>query len=343
MSRFNPCRRGIFAIALLLLANVAFTQDIHFTQFYASPLTLNPALTGKMNGDYRIAAIYRGQWKSITSDPSFNAYATPAASFDIPFVFGKKKNNAIGAGILFVNDMTNNKRLNTLQIQASVAYHKALDKNFNHQISIGLQGGIRQTQIKSSDFLFESQINGIGDDPLAMQANNKTVPAINAGFFYSGTFAKKLTAFAGFGLFNIGEPNQSFSSSGTSDLPMRYVAHGGLDWAITERISLLPGVIYMGQEEAREINFGTNLGFDLVEKPGKEATLFVGAWYRWDDAVSPMVAVELMKRLRVGVSYDVNTSDFNDATNSRGGFEVSLIYTGKIMRINQANLFCPRF
>ncbi|MDZ4844116.1 MAG: PorP/SprF family type IX secretion system membrane protein [Chitinophagales bacterium] len=343
MSRFKKCKLGILAITFFMLANTATAQDIHFTQFYASPLTLNPALTGKMNGDYRIAAIYRGQWKSVTSDPSFNAYATPAASFDIPFVFGKKKNNAIGAGILLVNDMTNNKRLNTLQIQASVAYHKALDKNFNHQISIGVQGGIRQTQIKGSEFLFESQINGLGDDLLITKDDNNTIPAINAGFFYSGTFAKKLTAFAGFGLFNIGEPNQSFSDAGESALPMRYVVHGGLDWAITEKISLLPGVIYMAQAEAREINFGTNLGFDVSEKPGKEATLFVGAWYRWEDAISPMVAVELMKRMRVGVSYDVNVSDFNDATSSRGGFEVSLIYTGRIVRIKQANLFCPRF
>ncbi len=345
MSRFKKCKLGILAITFLVLANTATAQDIHFTQFYASPLTLNPALTGKMNGDYRLAAIYRGQWKSVTSDPSFNAYATPAASFDIPFVFGKKKNNAIGAGILLVNDMTNNKRLNTLQIQASVAYHKALDKNFNHQISIGVQGGIRQTQIKGNEFLFESQIlNGV-NDPEISKADNKTVPAINAGFFYSGTFVKKLTAFTGFSLFNIGEPDQSFSTItiAESKLPMRYVVHGGLDWAITEKISLLPGVIYMTQEGAREINFGTNLGFDVSEKPGKEATLFVGAWYRWEDAISPMVAVELMKRMRVGVSYDVNVSDFNDATSSRGGFEVSLIYTGRIVRIKQANLFCPRF
>ena len=348
MSRLNKCRSGIFAIAFFMVANAAIAQDIHFTQFYASPLTLNPALTGKMNGDYRIAAIYRGQWKSITSDPSFNAYATPAASFDIPFVFGKKKNNAIGAGLLLVNDITNNKRLNTLQIQASVAYHKALDKNFNHQLSIGLQGGIQQKQAKFSEFTFENQYNGGVFDPNLSSGENfsndtKTIPDINAGIFYSGRVVKKLTLFTGFSLFHLGEPNQSFIDNNESKLPMRYAVHGGLDWSITEKISLLPGVIYMGQEKAREINFGTNLGFDVSEKPGKEATIYAGVWYRWDDAVSPMVAVELMKRLRIGVSYDVNTSSFNDATDSRGGFEVSLIYTGRIVRINQANLFCPRF
>lgn len=345
MNRFNKL---IFALALALTVRAASAQDIHFTQFYASPLTLNPALTGKMNGDYRLAAIYRAQWKSLTSNPSFNAYATPAASFDIPFVFGKKKNNAIGAGILLVNDITNNKRLNTLQIQASVAYHKALDKNFNHQLSIGLQGGIQQKQAKFSEFTYENQFNNGTFDPNLPSGENfsngtKTIPDINAGFFYSGRVVKKLTLFAGFSLFHLGEPNQSFYDSRESKLPMRYAVHGGLDWSITDKISLLPGVIYMGQEEAREINFGTNLAFNVSEKPNKEATLYAGVWYRWDDAVSPMLAVELLKRFRVGVSYDVNTSSLNDATNSRGGFEISLIYVGKIVRIKQANLFCPRF
>src|SRR5688572_13026081 len=132
---FSKNTHVLLTAAIILMAGNLFSQDIHFTQFYASPLTLNPALTGKMSGDYRLAAIYRGQYKSFT-DGDYTAYATPAASFDIPFVFGKKRNNAIGAGILVVNDLTNNKRLNTLQLQVSVAYHKALDKDFDHQMSI---------------------------------------------------------------------------------------------------------------------------------------------------------------------------------------------------------------
>ena len=336
-----------FSIVIMLISGASFSQDIHFSQFYASPLTLNPALTGRMNGDYRLAAIYRSQWKSLTSDPSFVPYATPAASFDIPFVFGKKKNQAVGAGILFVNDLTNHKRLNTLQAQVSVAYIKVLDKNFKHQLSIGLQGGIRQTSVKATEFTYANQyVNGVFDPSIQGEpsiGDSKTIPDINAGLFYSGTLVKKLTVYTGFSLFNIGEPNQSLYEGRESKLSMRYVVHGGLDWGITEKLSLLPGVIFMAQAEARQVNFGTNFGIDISEKPGKEATLYVGAWYRWEDAVSPMVGVELLKRFRLGLSYDVTTSDLKDATDSRGGFEVSLVYVGKITRLNEANLFCPRF
>ncbi|HXH17970.1 MAG TPA: PorP/SprF family type IX secretion system membrane protein [Chitinophagales bacterium] len=339
-------KKACLLLAGIVTASVAVSQDIHFSQFYASPLTLNPAITGRMNGDYRLAAIYRGQWKSVTSDPSFTPYATPAASFDIPFIFGKKRNQALGAGILLVNDITNNKRLNTLHALVSVSYIKVLDNNFNHQLSIGLQGGIQQSSIKTSEFVFESQLTTPGNplaDPIANANDSKTIPDINAGVLYSGRVIKKLTLFTGFSLFHIGEPNQSFFNNGESKLPMRYVVHGGLDWGITGRLSLLPGVIFMAQEEAREINFGTNLGIEVSEKPGKEATLYAGGWYRWDDAVIPMLGVELLKRFRVGLSYDVNISSLSDATNSKGGFEVSLIYVGRIVRLNEANLFCPRF
>jgi hypothetical protein len=38
-------------------------QDIHFSQYYASPLSLNPANTGNYDGDWRLMNSYRQQWK----------------------------------------------------------------------------------------------------------------------------------------------------------------------------------------------------------------------------------------------------------------------------------------
>ncbi len=332
----------------MVVAGMSFAQDIHFSQFYASPLTLNPSLTGKMNGDYRLAAIYRSQWKSITSDGS-PAYSTPAASFDIPFVFGKKGNNAVGAGLQFVYDMTNNNRLNTLRLLVSVAYHRALDKNFNHQISIGVQGGIQQFSIKTSEFTFGDQFDSNGDPVKptaeAFTGDSKTNPEINVGLFYSGRLVKKLTLFAGYSLFNIGEPDEVIGTMAVGKSPryMRHVVHGGLDWRVGKIVSILPGVIFMSQAKAQEVNFGANVGIDVSQKPGAEATLFLGVWHRFDDAVIPMVALEFLKRFRVGFSYDVTTSSVADFNENRGGFEISLIYVGQIVRIKEANLFCPRF
>src|ERR1044071_9081282 len=60
------------------LFSVSFAQDPNFSQFFASPITLNPALTGKFDGVYRFAANYRNQWPTIN-----NAYTTATASFDM--------------------------------------------------------------------------------------------------------------------------------------------------------------------------------------------------------------------------------------------------------------------
>ncbi|MEK7225921.1 MAG: type IX secretion system membrane protein PorP/SprF, partial [Bacteroidota bacterium] len=69
-------------ILLTLIAGVALlsestAQDPNFSQFFASPLTLNPALTGKFDGLFRVAGNYRNQWPTIP-----NAYQTKTVSVD---------------------------------------------------------------------------------------------------------------------------------------------------------------------------------------------------------------------------------------------------------------------
>ncbi len=49
------------AIGLLLGVSSVNAQDIHFSQFFASPLNLNPATTGVLSCDMRFSAIYRNQ------------------------------------------------------------------------------------------------------------------------------------------------------------------------------------------------------------------------------------------------------------------------------------------
>src|ERR1043165_10315821 len=56
---------------------VSIAQDPNFSQFFASPLTLNPALTGKFNGVLRVAGNYRNQWPAVN-----NAYITSTVSVD---------------------------------------------------------------------------------------------------------------------------------------------------------------------------------------------------------------------------------------------------------------------
>src|SRR5436190_15748981 len=128
-----------FLLTLLLfsgIASVSLAQDPNFSQFFASPLTLNPALTGKFDGLFRVAGNYRNQWPTIN-----NAFVTKTVSVD----FGVLKNrlaeiDQMGVGILGVTDNAGDGVLVTNYGGLSVAYHKGLDENGYHQIGAGFQG-----------------------------------------------------------------------------------------------------------------------------------------------------------------------------------------------------------
>ena len=111
-------------------------QDPNFSQFFASPLTLNPALTGKFDGVFRIAGNYRNQWPTIQ-----NAFVTKTVSVD----FGLLKNrlsdiDQLGVGVLAVTDRAGDGVLVTNYAGLSLAYHKGLDEDGFHQIGAGFQG-----------------------------------------------------------------------------------------------------------------------------------------------------------------------------------------------------------
>lgn len=325
-------------------------QDIHFSQFYASPLTLNPALTGRVAGNFRVAGIYRSQWGAIptTGGPTLG---TPAGSFDLPIFVGKQKKDAIGLGMVVVHDFANDNAYKTLTGMLSASYIKSLGKTSKHQLSIGVQGGVKQS--KTGSFQFEDQyVNAVYQDNITSTDNgfsdqSKIVPNFNAGVFYNGAITKKATLFGGVSLFNLFEPKEQFGNAATSKLPRRYVAHMGAEWDVAKKFSIYPGIIFMNQAKSKEINFGTNFGFHFLKEDTRKATLYLGGWYRAQDAFIAMTGLEFWK-VRLGFSYDVRLAHGNENFNNqatRGAFEVSLIYVGNFLSISDNNvfLFCPRF
>lgn len=324
-------------------------QDIHFSQFYASPLTLNPALTGRVPGRFRISGIYRSQWGGIpgVSGPT---YGTPAGSFDLPILVGKKKMDAVGLGVVVDHDFSNSGGYKTLGAMLSVSYIKSLGKGGKHQLSIGLQGGVKQS--KTGTFRFADQYNQAEfDENLTsvdegLNDQSKIMPDFQAGLFYNGRVTKKATIYAGFSMFHLFEPKEEFTDGSNSVLPRRYVAHAGAEWDFAKRFTMYPGLIYMNQAGSSELNLGTNFGWHFINDPAKTATLYLGGWYRLKDAFIAMVGVEY-KQVRLGFSYDTRLKHGTALSNAntRGAFEVSLLYIGNFSSISDNNvfLFCPRF
>ncbi len=327
---------------LLILSLVSFklkAQDIHYSQFYASPLTLNPALTGVIDGQYRIGGMYRNQWASISTP-----YVTPSISFDWNGIAPKYiKKGVLSAGILVLNDESGDGSLNNLTIALSEAYRFYVGKGAKNNISIGLQESYSKESFNPSALTFESEFNGttFSGLPPTFAETSFSYFNFNMGALYTSKISKTVDFYGGVAWFNVFQPTQSFEG-GSNSLPSRYLIHAGFRIALNNQVSLLPAALYMTQDAAQETDLGLSLSY-LFKGGLSDATLYVGGYVRLNDAIIPVVGMEY-KNVKVGVSYDINTSSLTQATNDKGGFEISLTYIGLFSVINDRPvLFCPRY
>jgi hypothetical protein len=106
-----------------------------FFAIFASPLTLNPALTGKLDGDFRVTGNYRNQWPTIN-----RAFTTTTASIDFPILRNTiASNDTWGFGVMGYSDQSANGALKVNYLSLSTAYHKGLDEDGYSQIGVGFQ------------------------------------------------------------------------------------------------------------------------------------------------------------------------------------------------------------
>src|ERR1700752_5198050 len=125
--------------ASVLLAGLVRAQDVHFTQYFTSPLTLNPAMTGLVAEDLRFAADYREQWSSVSPNP----YVTGTMSYDMAMLKGKlPEGDALEIGVMGLYDKSGSGGLTNTTVGLSMAYHKAFGYDRMQHLSIGLQVNI---------------------------------------------------------------------------------------------------------------------------------------------------------------------------------------------------------
>lgn len=328
MSMKNTIIRAGLAAALTLALNTpqALAQDVHFTQFNMSPLLVNPAFTGAFNGQYRAAAIYRDQWRSVTVP-----FKTIAASFDAPIVRDLTTDDYLAVGVQLYNDRAGDGNLQNFSGLASVAYHKFLGEKAKTALTIGLQGGYTQKSIDLSKLYFANQYeNGGFVGPQTNNLNNKTdYFTVNAGIALSQSATEKFGYTIGVSAMNLNQPSESFLKNSNSEvgLPIRYAAQVGAIAFLGDKLSIRPGVLYQSQAKASEIVAGNEFNLIVGEDQfrGIATAVFLGGWYRSSDAIMINAGIE-WKGFRFGVAYDYNTSKLKTASNGNGGFEIALRY-----------------
>jgi len=344
MKKILPC-----LVAASMAIGSAQAQDIHQTQYFSSPLTLNPALTGLVRGDLRVAANYRSQWYSVSSHP----YTTGVVSFDMATMKNKlPEGDALGIGIIGTYDKSGVGALQNIQVGLSAAYHKAFGLNKQHTLSIGVQGLLVSKSIDFTKLQFEDQF-----DPATGYANRTTgenfqnkdlnYPDFNAGIMYSGRVSDYATAYMGASVYHLTTPEETFLS-GNNTIHRRVNAYLGGSFDLNENMVLYASALYQTQASATEVMLGAAAGFVL--NPGHEenrenTVLYLGGWYRYADAICPYIGIEWTKAT-LGISYDVTSSSFTPANSAQGAYEISLTFNGKIIRHvgdPSYNFSCPKF
>ena len=316
-------RSGWLTTCLLLISvlqSIAQT-DPHFTQNYTYPMYINPALTGRSDGQYRVSAIYRTQWSKIS-----NPYRTTGISFDTR----TNKNVALGVNVL--NQSAGDGGFNYFSAYGSFAYTGVKLGNGNyHRIVMAIQGGVINRKVDQTKFKWGEQWNPI----TGYNASNATTEAFvtssattvdfGAGILYfDATPDKKTNAFAGFSVFHINKPKDPIIYSQSTELntiPLRYTAHGGLSFNLFERTSIVPHVLYMKQGTASEAMIGAYVQLNV----NPETDFMLGGYYRVNDAVAPFVGFD-WRNFIVGLSYDANISKLGAMAGNVNSFELSLSY-----------------
>jgi type IX secretion system PorP/SprF family membrane protein len=321
-------------------------QDPHFSQFFASPLTLNPALTGKFNGAYRFAGNYRNQWPTIN-----NAFTTATLSFDTRILENKlPDNDDWGIGFLALTDQQADGVLNNNYFSFSTAYHKGLDEDGYHQLSVGFQGTYASSRLDGTKVTLGDELAPDGtwsipsNDPYANRVFSVHYFDFNTGILYNGSTSDRNNFYIGASLYHINQPKYDFGdASVTYNLPLRWTIHAGGHFPIADNADIYLSGLHQTQAGASENviggAFAINANNDWFDNP---TTFYVGSWVRFGDAIIPYVSLE-WDGFQLGMSYDTNISSLKTASNERGGIEVSLIYIKKPADPRKRHLNCPKF
>ncbi len=340
----------LFVIVFTCISIVVYGQDKHFTQFYASPLTVNPALTGAFDGKYRVGIIYRDQWRGALDNP----FITFAGSLDMRFNIGKRRTfrDAVGGGILFFTDRVGGFDFNTNQMAIAGSYHKALDRSSTQYLSAGIKFGLTQRNVNYELFTFQDQFNGIDGytNPTEeeLPQNNFSYADLAAGIYYTITPKRFTSFYIGAAVHHFNFPNASFYNENDGTIHKIHIkanTHLGARLPINEDIQLFPRIMFTIQGPHMELDAGTNLRFALNDHGG--LALHFGTWLRPVrtndsmnlDAIIVLAGLEI-ENVLFGLSYDTNLNSIAKYSTFHGALEFSVMYLGEY---ENETILCPTF
>ena len=351
----QPLRWCLVLVIGLLAYTSGNAQDPRFAQFYANPLQLNPAMTGVFEGQFRFTANYRDLYSSVLAN---NPYRTLTAGLEIKSSVARGDFATFSLNML--RDRAGEANFQRSRVTIGGSYMKQIDGSRRSRdaqfLVIGAQLGAGQRSYNWTDLWFTEQfdagsasVNYDADNGEAFdRANTNIFMDFNAGLLWYALFGENTSIYFGGAMFHLNKPNISLLDNPMETLPSRYVVHGGGEFPFTDNLSLLPAVAFQSQGSAMSTTFGGN--FRYSNREWKELAIRAGLWGHLNNKLDQGFALDAivfttvleMERWNLGISYDVTTSVLSLANNSRGAFELSLIYVHPAQS-RKYRVDCPNF
>lgn len=319
----------LLIFSLSLLSSGLLSQDIHFTQYYANPVYLNPAFAGTGICP-RLTLNYRNQWPAVPG-----TYISYSATYDqhVEKLSG-------GIGVMFNADDAGEGTLKTNIISAIYSYRLQVNRYFS--IKMGLQASYFQKKLDWEKLTFNDMI-----DPrygFVYNTNDKANRQVSGGVdFSAGILAYGESFFGGFAVHHLTQPNEAFI--GVSKLPRRYTIHlGGIidlthhsKRRNTEDPYISPNILFMKQQDFVELNYG--LYFNKYPIVG-------GIWFRQgfenSDAFIALLGIQTTV-FKIGYSYDVTVSKLGSSTAGSHEISAGFQFDCKPKKKRIRAIICPSF
>ena len=347
ITKFNLQKTFGLVMAALLMTVSSFAQDLHFSQFFNSPLTVNPANTGFIpDADYRIGANYRNQWVSVLGAP----YKTMSVWGDAQVFRDRFENGWLGVGGVILRDVAGSGNLTSTKVYGSLAYHQQI--GLGSLVTAGFNVGWANKRVDPTQLKFPDQFNkatGFFDAgvPTSVVFNSTAINYLDvqAGLNYAYFPSDKVYVNGGFSVHHLNRPKESFFDNTTgydNRLAPRYIGFLNGSFKVNDQVIVNPMAYYTTQAKASELVAGVNANYNLSGDGTLQLT--GGAYYRLGDAVIPMLGFQ-WKMLRIVFTYDVTTSTLSNYNNARGAIEFAIVNHGNYGQYdgNRRQSWCPTF
>jgi type IX secretion system PorP/SprF family membrane protein len=337
----------LFSAVLFISTQAQAQHEYIFTNYYMSPMTLNPAMVGAYEGTYRVGALQRRQWNIGTS-----TYQTLSAFADMPVLMIKKR-HWIGAGLSYYNDGAgsgDNSKIGQNYFSLSAAFHYAIDKKYKNVLTLGISagGGTDGFTPGSGPLTGKDYKDGSTTSSLALSKDNKVSSAdISAGIMLKSKIDKKSDLSLGIAVRHINTANISlgkvYGSTTKAKLPAAFTFHTEYNRILSKKLSIAPNFLYRKIAGSQDISLQAVLGYQISPKR-KDLILKGGLGMRGfgNHAVNVLLGADY-QNFKLMLGYDIPTGEVSRGVNNT--LELALHYTGKVYKnpVVKGIHFCPKY